>query len=123
MNIFKEQRNFMIACDQTVDQYNQDQFDLYVNLIEEELSELREAIENKDRVEILDALIDILVVATGAAHSLGADGEGAAAEVFRSNFTKVDKATGKVIKREDGKVLKPATYSPPELAKFVFAAK
>ena len=119
MNIFEAQRKFMVACDQTVDHFNQDQFNLYVNLIKEEFTELQEAIEENDRVEMLDALIDILVVATGALHSMGADSEGAATEVFRSNFTKVDSTTGKVIKRADGKVLKPETYSPPELAPYV----
>ena len=119
MNIFEAQRKFMVACDQTVDHFNQDQFNLYVNLIKEEFTELQEAIEENDHVEMLDALIDILVVATGALHSMGADGEGAANEVFRSNFTKVDAATGKVIKRADGKVLKPETYSPPVLKPYV----
>lgn len=116
-NPFADQKKFMVACDQTVDTYNAKQFDLYVNLINEEFEELKAA--NGDKVEQLDALIDILVVAIGALHSLGVDSEGAWQEVICSNMSKVDPVTGKVIKREDGKVLKPATYSPPNLEPFV----
>ena len=72
-----------------------------------------------DRVECLDALIDILVVTVGAIHSMGADAEGAWKEVMKTNFAKIDSETGKVRKREDGKVLKPIGWVPPELAPFV----
>jgi predicted HAD superfamily Cof-like phosphohydrolase len=68
---------------------------------------------------MIDALIDILVVTIGAVHSMGADGEGAWKEVMRTNFAKIDKDTGKVRKREDGKVLKPLGWAPPELSQFV----
>jgi predicted HAD superfamily Cof-like phosphohydrolase len=118
-NIFRDQMKFMTACDQSVDSWNEDQFNLYVKLINEEVSELATAISDNDRVEMLDALIDILVVTAGAVHSMGADGAGAWREVMRSNLSKIDKETGKVRKREDGKVLKPINYSPPELAPFV----
>jgi predicted HAD superfamily Cof-like phosphohydrolase len=64
-------------------------------------------------------LIDILVVTVGAIHSLGADGEGAWNEVMRTNFAKIDPATGRVNKREDGKVLKPEGWKPPELDQFI----
>jgi predicted HAD superfamily Cof-like phosphohydrolase len=121
-NVFSDQRKFMVAGDQSVDKFDQKQFDLYVRLIDEEFNdELKEAIEKNDRVEMLDALIDIMVVTVGAIHSLGADGEGAWKEVIRSNMSKVDLATGKILKREDGKVLKPATYSPPNLVPFIKA--
>jgi predicted HAD superfamily Cof-like phosphohydrolase len=109
----------MKSCDQTVTDFNQDQFKLYVKLIEEEVGELTVAINNNDKVETLDALIDILVVTIGATHSLGADGEGAWKEVMRTNFAKIDKETGKVRKREDGKVLKPQGWTPPELKPFI----
>lgn len=120
MNIFRDQSKFMKACDQTVDSNNPDQFNLYVNLIEEEFGELKQALQTPggDRVEVLDALIDILVVTVGAVHSAGFDGEGAWREVMRSNFSKISE-DGKVRKREDGKVLKPVTYSPPDLAPYV----
>jgi len=118
-NPFRDQEKFMQACDQSVDDFNQAQFRLYVNLIKEEYTELNEAINNNDQVETLDALIDILVVTIGAIHSMGSDAEGAWKEVMRTNFAKIDKETGKVRKREDGKVLKPIGWVPPELAPFV----
>ena len=119
MNPFRDQQKFMTACDQSVDEFNKDQFNLYVSLIEEESKELAEAIAAHDKVETVDALIDILVVTIGALHSMGADAEGAWKEVMRTNFEKIDKETGKVRKREDGKVLKPLGWSPPELSQFL----
>jgi len=118
-NLFRDQEKFMRACDQTVEGFNQEQFKLYVNLIDEEFKELKEAIENEDMIETLDALEDMLVVTIGAIHSAGMDGEGAWKEVMATNFAKIDKETGKVRKREDGKVLKPIGWMPPELAPFV----
>ena len=109
----------MQACDQSVDQFNEKQYIMYVKLISEEHQELLEATLSDDRVEQLDALIDILVVTIGAIHSIGADGEGAWNEVMRTNFAKIDKDTGKVRKREDGKVLKPIGWKSPELAQFI----
>lgn len=119
MNPFRDQEKFMRACDQSVDNFNQEQFKLYVNLIKEEYTELNEAVNNSDKVETLDALIDILVVTIGALHSMGADAEGAWKEVMRSNFAKIDSETGKVRKREDGKVLKPLGWTAPELNTFL----
>ena len=118
-NPFRDQEKFMRACDQTVEGFNQEQFKLYVNLIDEEFNELKDAIENEDMIETLDALEDILVVTIGAIHSAGMDGEGAWKEVMATNFAKIDKNTGKVRKREDGKVLKPIGWTPPGLAPFV----
>jgi predicted HAD superfamily Cof-like phosphohydrolase len=118
-NPFKDQEKFMKACSQTVDTFNKDQFDLYVNLIDEEFKELKEAIANDDIVEVLDALEDILVVTIGAIHSAGMDGEGGWKEVMKTNFAKVDKETGMVRKREDGKVLKPVGWVAPDLKPFV----
>jgi len=118
-NIFKDQERFMVASDQSVDKYNAEQYNLYINLITEEVNELADAIENNDVVEQLDALIDILVVTVGALHSAGVDAQSAWDEVIRSNMSKVDVTTGKVIKREDGKVMKPASYSPPNLNPFI----
>lgn len=118
MNPFRDQEKFMKACDQTTQDWNQAQFNLYVNLIQEELDELKIAIKDCDPEEIVDALTDILVVTIGAAHSMGADIEGAWKEVMRTNFAKIDRDTGKVRKREDGKVLKPVGWTPPNLKKF-----
>jgi len=122
-NPFADQAKFMTACDQTVDIPNKDQFNMYLGLIEEEAEELNDAIRNNDPVEALDALIDILVVTIGAIHSMGADAEGAWNEVMRTNFAKIDPITGKVRKREDGKVLKPEGWRPPDLKPFLKKSK
>ena len=118
-NPFRDQEKFMRACDQTVDSSNELQYAMYVNLINEEHQELLEATLSDDRVEQLDALIDILVVTIGAIHSMGADAEGAWKEVMKTNFAKIDRDTGKVRKREDGKVLKPTGWTAPNLVPFL----
>ena len=118
-NPFRDQEKFMKACDQSVGGFNEEQYKLYINLIEEEFKELKEAIAAGDIVEQLDALEDILVVTIGAIHSAGMDGEGGWKEVMHTNFAKIDKETGKVRKREDGKVLKPLGWTPPDLKPFV----
>ena len=118
-NAFRDQEKFMKACGQTVDNLNEDQYNMYLGLIEEEHKELQVAIDASDRVEQLDALIDILVVTIGAIHSGGYDAEGAWKEVMSTNFAKIDKETGLVRKREDGKVLKPVGWVPPNLKPFV----
>ena len=128
-NPFRDQEKFMRACDQSTDTANYDQYKMYLSLIKEEYNELlvaqgidpttMEQVNPADPVEVLDALLDILVVTIGAIHSMGADGEGGWKEVMRTNFAKIDKDTGKVRKREDGKVLKPVGWTPPELAPFV----
>jgi len=116
---FKDQEKFMQACDQSTGFYNKQQFELYSNLIKEEVNELFVAVHNKNKVEQLDALIDILVVTIGAIHSLGADSEGAWNEVMRTNFAKIDAETNKVRKRKDGKVLKPEGWKSPKLEPFL----
>ena len=119
-NPFRDQEKFMKACDQSVNGYNEAQYNLYCNLIEEEYNdEFKAALASNDRVEQLDALIDILVVTIGAIHSGGFDAEGAWKEVMSTNFAKIDKDTGKVRKREDGKVLKPLGWEPPNLKNFI----
>lgn len=118
MNPFRDQEKFMKACDQTVGEYNLEQYVLYNNLIKEEVGELNEAQLAGDKVEQLDALIDILVVTIGAIHSMGADAEGAWKEVMNTNFAKINE-DGKVRKREDGKVLKPLGWKAPDLKPFV----
>lgn len=119
MSVFKDQEKFMKASGQTVEGFNRDQFNMYVRLIEEESKELADAITAHDKVETLDALIDILVVTIGAIHSMGADGEGGWDEVMRTNFAKIDPDTGKVRKREDGKILKSEGWQPPNLKPYL----
>jgi predicted HAD superfamily Cof-like phosphohydrolase len=118
-NPFKDQYKFMRACDQSVDKLDEKQYEMYCNLIQEEHDELKAAIAANDPVEQLDALIDILVVTIGAIHSAGFDADGAWKEVMKTNFAKVDSETGKVRKREDGKVLKPLGWTPPDLKPFI----
>ena len=85
-----------------------------------DMFQLNDAVADDDTVEQLDALVDILVVTMGAIRAAGWDGEGAWKEVMNTNFAKIDPTTGKVIKREDGKVLKPEGWLAPQLAKFVY---
>lgn len=119
-SIFEQQAEFMQACGQTTRVQNTQQFDLYTDLIEEEYGEL---IEARSKVETVDALLDIIVVSIGALHSLGIDVEACWNEVMRSNMSKVDPVTGAVIKRADGKVIKPASYTPPNLAAILHPAQ
>ena len=95
---------------------NESQYTMYKNLIAEEFRELQEA---HDMEAELDALIDILVVTIGALHSAGFDCEGAWKEVMATNFNKIDCDTGKVRKREDGKVLKPVGWVAPNMVPFL----
>ena len=115
-NPFRDQEKFMRACDQTVGEENQDQYRLYLDLIDEEVQELKDSASPADD---LDALIDILVVTIGAIYSMGADAEGAWREVMATNLAKIDRVTGKVRKREDGKVLKPVGWTPPNLKPYL----
>ena len=118
-NPFRDQEKFMRACDQSVDEFNGTQFEMYCALIEEEHKELKVALADNDDEEIVDALLDILVVTIGALHSFGANSEGGWKEVMSTNFAKIDRETGKVRKREDGKVLKPVGWKAPELTQFI----
>jgi predicted HAD superfamily Cof-like phosphohydrolase len=115
-NPFKDIDTFATACDQPPSEAN---YKMYLSLIDEEVGELVEAVAADDKVEQLDALVDILVVTMGAIRAGGFDAEGAWNEVMRTNFAKIDPNTGKVRKREDGKVLKPEGWEPPQLANFL----
>jgi predicted HAD superfamily Cof-like phosphohydrolase len=115
-NPFKDVDTFATACDQPPSVEN---YEMYLDLIDEEYIELQKALRKHDTVEQLDALVDILVVTMGAIRAAGWDSEAAWNEVMRTNFAKVDPTTGKVIKRADGKVLKPEGWSAPQLAQFV----
>jgi len=91
---------------------------LRLELIEEELRELREAIGNADLVEVADALTDILYVTYGAGHAFGINLDECFSEVQKSNMSKLDE-NGQPIYREDGKVLKGPNYFEPDLSKYV----
>lgn len=115
-NIFEDVKKFMVASDQTVNEDNGNQSELYLKLIDEEYDELFVA---KDDIDDLDACGDLIWVIIGYCYSKGWDIEGALKEITRSNMSKIDKETGKVLKREDGKILKPESYSPPNLESFL----
>jgi predicted HAD superfamily Cof-like phosphohydrolase len=115
-NPFKDVARFQKACDQKTTRAN---YAMYLDLIREEVSELEAAVKEDDRIDQLDALIDILVVTVGAIRQGKFDGEGAWKEVMDTNFAKIDPDTGKVRKREDGKVLKPEGWQAPKLEPFV----
>lgn len=115
-NVFDDIDIFHTACDQKP---SVDNYEMYLDLIDEEYIELQKALRKHDTVEQLDALIDIMVVTAGAIRAGGMDGQGAWEEVMRTNFAKIDPETGKVRKREDGKVLKPEGWQPPNLKDFI----
>ncbi len=174
--IVKPVKDFMLACDQTVGIENKEQEALYAKLMQEELTELEEAVENRNAEGILDACCDLVWVTIGfylskqtvieenlfdivlkiqddrlnyflddrlseirkmfyntnhfseydfifeiilLAKYADFDFVGAYNEVARSNMSKVDSTTGKVLKREDGKVMKPESYSPPNLSPYI----
>ena len=92
--------------------------DLRYELIREELDELKEALKNKDILEVADALTDILYVTYGAGHAFGIDLDKCFEEVQKSNMSKLDEK-GKPIYNENGKVMKGPSYFKPDLTKFV----
>ena len=91
---------------------------LRVDLIEEELKELKDAIKKKDLKETIDALTDILYVTYGAGHSFGVNLDECFEEVQKSNMSKLGQ-NGKPIFNETGKVMKGPNYFKPNLKKFV----
>jgi len=91
---------------------------LRYDLIKEELEELKEAMENKDLLEVADALTDILYVTYGAGHAFGIDLDKCFAEVQSSNMSKLGE-DNKPIYDGSGKVMKGPKYFKPELTKFI----
>ena len=90
---------------------------LRLDLIDEEVQELRDGLANKSMLEIADALTDILYVVYGAGHAFGIDLDDCFHEVHSSNMTKLG-ADGRPLYREDGKVMKGPNYREPDLTKF-----
>ena len=95
------------------------QSELYKKLIKEEVSEFWEAEAVSDDAEMLDACFDMIWVIVGYMHSRGWNCENAWDEGARSNLSKIDPVSGKVRRREDGKVMKPEGWVPPDFTKFV----
>tara|TARA_B000000532_G_C18668405_1_gene319951 strand:+ start:71 stop:445 length:375 start_codon:yes stop_codon:yes gene_type:complete len=91
---------------------------LRISLIQEELDELKEAMDNKDLLEVADALTDLLYVTYGAGHAFGIDLNKCFNEVQNSNMSKLGE-DGKPIFNEFGKVMKGPNYFKPDLGKFL----
>ena len=91
---------------------------LRIDLIKEELEELKEAMKNNDLLEVADALTDILYVTYGAGHAFGINLDKCFEEVQNSNMSKLDE-NGNPIYNESGKVMKGPNYFKPDLSKFV----
>ena len=91
---------------------------LRISLIQEELSELKEAMSNNDLLEVADALTDLLYVTYGAGHAFGIDLDKCFDEVQNSNMSKLGE-DGKPIYNEFGKVMKGPNYFKPNLGKFI----
>ena len=122
MSNFDSVRKFMLTFGQEVKEKSEFPSDKIVklryDLIAEELTELKEALENKDLKEVADALTDILYVTYGAGHSFGIDLDKCFDEVQKSNMSKLGK-DGKPIYNEFGKVMKGPNYFEPNLNKFI----
>lgn len=117
--------DFMQACSQqTYDKptecWDSQGVQIYKTLVEEEFKEVMEAIENKDIKNLTQELVDLIVVSLGLAHSMGLPMQAMWDEVARANASKVDPTTGKVTRREDGKILKGPSFIPVDVNK-VFA--
>ena len=122
MSNFESVKKFMETFGQEVKEKaefpNEKITSLRYDLINEELSELKDAIEKKDIKEVADALTDILYVTYGAGHAFGINLDKCFEEVQSSNMSKLGK-DGKPIYNDDGKVMKGPSYFKPNLNKFV----
>ena len=113
MNSRDDVLKFMVASDQNEKGFTK-QSDLYFKLIREEFDELVKAYFEKDIVEIADGCADLKWVIEGLENSLDLPQQEVWDEVARSNLSKISE-TGKVLKRNDGKVLKPEGWTPPDI--------
>ena len=113
MNSRDDVLKFMTACDQNDRDFGP-QAELYVDLIVEEFKELMTAYGNRDMVEIADACADLTWVIEGLENTLSIPQQEVWDEVARSNLAKIS-SDGKVHKRQDGKVLKPEGWTPPNI--------
>jgi hypothetical protein len=113
--MYNDVKTFIEACEQKPGPSN---IYLYRDLIVEEFTEFINAFNAEDNVEQLDACMDMIWVILGYCYMKGWDVHGAWNEVATSNLWKIDPKTGKVNKREDGKVLKPEGWTPPQLEQF-----
>lgn len=119
METYEDVKMFMEYSDQNQHGINSSQAKLYLKLVEEEFTELTDAFAAKDLVEVADGIIDLIWVLEGLAITCNIPVQEIWDEVARSNMSKINPKTGKTDKNENGKVLKPATYSPPEIRKIL----
>ena len=117
--VFTDVATFMLAGEQTVGKDNNEQAELYLNLIKEEYQEFLDARQLADDVLTIDACFDTIWVIVGYMLSRGWSCERIWDEGALSNLRKIDKKTQKILKREDGKILKPEGWQPPDFTKFV----
>lgn len=120
--VFTDVAVFLKACGQdypSKPSAPNDLSNLYLKLIKEESQEFVEAVEANDDTEQLDACFDMIWVIVGYMKARGWDCDAAWDEGAKSNLSKIDATTGKVIRREDGKILKPEGWQPPDFKKFV----
>ena len=119
--VFTDVTLFLKACGQDYPAIPTSQNDLsklYLKLIHEEYAEFKEALQDDDDTEQLDACFDMMWVIVGYMKSRGWDCENSWDEGALSNLSKIDSVSGKVIRREDGKIMKPEGWKPPNFAKF-----
>ena len=122
MSNFEKVKKFMITYGQEVKEStsfpDENIIKLRLKLIKEELEELEQALNDKNLLEVADALTDILYVTYGAGHSFGINLDACFEEVQRSNMSKLDE-NGKPIYNEYGKVMKGPNFSKPNLKQFI----
>ena len=122
MTNFEKVKTFMTTYDQEVKESasfpDENIIKLRLKLIKEELEELEQALNDKNLLEVADALTDILYVTYGAGHSFGINLDACFEEVQRSNMSKLDE-DGKPIYNEYGKVMKGSNFSKPNLKQFI----
>jgi len=116
MQMYYDVLNFAQACDQEPTKEN---IELYRKLIKEEYEEFLTAIQENDKIEQLDACMDMIWVILGYCIMNNFKVQGAWNEVAATNLNKIDPTTGKVRKNESGKVMKPEGWQPPNLKNFV----
>ena len=122
MSNFEKVKTFMTTYGQEVKESasfpDENIVKLRLQLIKEELEELEQALNDKNLLEVADALTDILYVTYGAGHSFGINLDACFEEVQRSNMSKLDE-DGKPIYNEFGKVMKGPNFSKPNLKQFI----
>ena len=122
MSNFQKVKTFMTTYGQEIKESasfpDENIIKLRIKLIKEELEELEQALNDKNLLEVADALTDILYVTYGAGHSFGINLDACFAEVQRSNMSKLDE-NGKPIYNEYGKVMKGPNFSKPNLKQYI----